>query len=120
MTTEKKPTRKGTTPLKVWCLPEEKSQVKANARAAGLSVSAYLRNVGQGYEIRGVIDHELVLQLAKINGDQGRLGGLLKLWLMNDEKLGKSDPEQMRRIIYGVLDRIVGTQAALLEIARKV
>ncbi|MDN7880068.1 conjugal transfer transcriptional regulator TraJ [Burkholderia aenigmatica] len=106
-------------PIRVWCLPEEKAQIEANARDAGLSVSSYLRNVGMGYKIQGVIDAELVGRLAKINGDQGRLGGLLKLWLTNSEKLGPHDPDQMRRVIHGVLERIVTMQSALLELARK-
>lgn len=103
-------------PIRVWCLAEEKTQIEANARKAGMSVSRYLRNVGMGYVIQGVIDAELVRQLAKINGDQGRLGGLLKLWLTNSEKLGAQDPDQMRRVIHGVLDRIIAMQSALLKL----
>ncbi|WP_408289747.1 conjugal transfer transcriptional regulator TraJ [Paraburkholderia sp. RL17-373-BIF-A] len=106
-------------PIRVWCLPEEKAQIEANARDAGLSTSRYLRNVGMGYKIKGVIDATLVRDLAKINGDQGRLGGLLKLWLTNSEKLGNEDPDHMRRVIRGVLDRINTTQSAMLELARK-
>jgi hypothetical protein len=37
--------------------------------------------------IKGVLNQALIIQLAKINADRGRLGGLLKLWLSNDEKL---------------------------------
>jgi hypothetical protein len=119
MENSEKPTRKRGRHLRVPVLPDEERAIKENADRAGLSVAAYLRNVGLGYQIRGTIDQDLILQLAKINADQGRLGGLLKLWLTNDEKLGKHDPEQMRRVIHGVLDRIIGTQGALLELARK-
>ncbi|WP_175810883.1 conjugal transfer transcriptional regulator TraJ [Burkholderia cepacia] len=114
------PTRKHGLHLRVPVLSHEEQAIKRKATAAGLSVASYLRNVGLGYEIRSVIDQEMVGQLAKINADQGRLGGLLKLWLTNDEKLGKQDPDQMRRVIDGVLDRIAGTQAALLDLVRKV
>jgi hypothetical protein len=114
------PTRKSGRHLRVPVLPEEEAAIKEKAQQAGLSVAAYLRNVGMGYTIQGVVDQEMVRKLAKINADQGRLGGLLKLWLTNDEKLGKHDPEQMRRVIHGVLDRIVGTQTALLDVVRKV
>ena len=103
-------------PIRVWCLPDEKARIEANARDAGKSVSQYLRNVGMGYKIEGVIDAKLVRQLAKINGDQGRLGGLLKLWLTNTEKLGSQDPDHMRRVIHGVLDRIVTMQGAMLKL----
>ncbi|WP_374702168.1 MULTISPECIES: plasmid mobilization protein [Burkholderia] len=102
--------RRRNQPIRVWCLQEEKAQIEANARDAGLSVSRYLRNVGMGCKIEGVIDANLVLQLAKINGDQGRLGGLLKLWLTNSGQLGSQDPENLRRVIHGVLDRITTMQ----------
>lgn len=119
MDNEVKVTRKGSTPIKVWCLPEEKASIEENASKAGMSVSMYLRNVGMGYRIKGVIDAELVLKLAKINGDQGRLGGLLKLWLTNSEKLSSQDPEQMRRVIHGVLERIVTMQIAMMDLVEK-
>lgn len=112
-------TRKASTPIKVWCLPEEKAAIETNAQRAGMSMSMYLRNVGIGYQIKGTIDQDLVLKLAKINGDQGRLGGLLKLWLTNSEKLGHHDPDQMRRVIHGVLDRIVSMQIAMLDLVKK-
>ena len=119
MDNDVKATRKGSTPIKVWCLPEEKASIEKNARKAGMSVSMYLRNVGMGYRIKGVIDAELVLKLAKINGDQGRLGGLLKLWLTNSEKLSSQNPEQIRRAIHGVLERIVTMQIAMLDLVEK-
>lgn len=84
-----------------------------------MSMSMYLRNVGIGYQIKGVIDPDLVLKLAKINGDQGRLGGLLKLWLTNSEKLRAHDPDRMRHVIQGVLDRIVSMQTAMLDLVKK-
>jgi hypothetical protein len=47
------------------------------------------------------------------------LGGLLKLWLTNSEKLSHQDPEQMRRVIYGALERIVTMQIAMLDLVTK-
>ncbi|MFM0216245.1 conjugal transfer transcriptional regulator TraJ [Paraburkholderia caledonica] len=105
-------TRKSGRHLRVPVLPDEEEAIKEMARQAGLSVAAYLRNVGMGYKIQGVIDAELVCELAKINADQGRLGGLLKLWLTNSEKLGNHDPDHLRRLIHGVLDRIITTKGA--------
>ena len=54
-----KTTRKGSPPIKVYCLPEERQQVAANARAVGLSLSTYLLNVGVGYQVRGIVDNKL-------------------------------------------------------------
>lgn len=48
-TSENKPTRKGSNPIKVYCLPEERAAIETNARRAGHSASTYLRLVGQGY-----------------------------------------------------------------------
>jgi hypothetical protein len=88
-----KTTRKASPPIKVYCLPEERQQVAANARAVGLSLSTYLLNVGVGYQVRGIVDHKQVEELARINGDLGRLGGLLKLWLTNDARTAQfGDP----------------------------
>jgi hypothetical protein len=51
-----------------------------------MSVARFLREVGQGYRVKSVVDYQQVRELARINGDLGRLGGLLKLWLSNDER----------------------------------
>ena len=81
-----RPTRKNSAPIKVCCLPGERLQIEANAQAAGLSLSAYLLKVGMGYRISGILDNNRVEELARINGDLGRLGGLLKLWLVDDPR----------------------------------
>lgn len=79
-------------------------------------MAAYLRNVGMGYRIRGIIDHTEVERLAKINGDLGRLGGLLKLWLTNDIRTAHYGES----VIRAVLDRILESQAKMLEIMKRV
>lgn len=79
-------TRRNSPPIKVYCLPREKERIEDLAKAAGMSSAAYLREVGQGYRVTGVTDYENVRKLAKVNGDLGRLGGLLKLWLTDDVK----------------------------------
>lgn len=106
--------------LRVPVLPDEEAAIKRQAAAAGLSVAAYLRNVGLGYEIRGVLDHQRVNELAKINGDLGRLGGLLKLWLTNDEKLAGYTVAEKHRLIHSLLDLIRETQGAMLEVVKKI
>lgn len=65
--------------LRVPVYPEEKKEIESLARQAGLSVACYLRDVGQGYQVKGVMDYEYVRELVRVNGDLGRLGGLLKL-----------------------------------------
>jgi hypothetical protein len=101
--------------LRVPVFPDEEQAIKAQAAAAGLSIAAYLRAVGQGYEIKGIVDHQQVEELARINGDLGRLGGLLKLWLTKDERLAQFGADQMRQTIRLVLDRIGTNQDALKQ-----
>ncbi len=94
---------------------EERRCIVNRAQEAGLSVSAYLRAVGLGKAIRPAFDHAAVLTLAKVNGDQGRLGGLLKLWLV--DRPGRGAPEsEVRRL----LDRIGALQAQLAEVVGRV
>lgn len=50
--------------MKVYCLPEEKEHIEAQAKRAGTSTARYLREVGQGYKIKGVDDCEQVRELA--------------------------------------------------------
>jgi len=101
--------------MKVFVTDAERTQIEERARIAGLSVSAYLRVAGLNQPIRSVLDHQAVCDLAKVNGDQGRLGGLLKLWLM--ERAGPGAPAtEIRRL----LDAIADIQAQLAEIAGRV
>jgi len=43
--------------------------------------SAYLRAIGLNTPTRSIVDLSAVADLAKVNGDLGRVAGLLKLWL---------------------------------------
>ena len=113
-------TRKGSTPIKVWVLPEEKELIEANAKTVGKSVSSYLRTVGIGLEVKSLLDHRAVGELAKVNADLGRLGGLLKMWLTNDEKLAIHDRTQLNQTILGVLQKIGEIQRELLERAKRI
>ncbi len=113
-------TRKKGRHLRVPVLPEEEEAIKANAKTAGLSIAAYLRNVGLGYQPRSVLDLNAIDELAKVNADLGRLGGLLKMWLKNDKKLALYEPVQIQQTILGVLDKIGKTQVELLEKVKKV
>jgi len=102
-------------PMKVFVTDAERTRIEERAKLAGLSVSAYLRAAGLRQPIRSVLDHQVVCDLAKVNGDQGRLGRLLKLWLMERPGHGASAIE-----VRCLLDRISETQAQLADIAARV
>ena len=67
--------------LTVYVSPEEYAQVAEQAGRASLSISAFVKAVCLGHEVRSTVDQDAVLALARINGDLGRLGGLLKMAL---------------------------------------
>lgn len=81
-----KQTRKNCTPIKVYCLPEEKMLIQENAETSGLSVACFVCRVAMGYQVDSIADIKQVNELSRVNADLGRLGGLLKLWLANDPR----------------------------------
>lgn len=111
-----KATRKGSPPIKVYCLPEERTAIEESARAAGMSTARYLREVGQGYRVGGVLDYHAVRELVRVNGDLGRLGGLLKLWLTDDVRTATFGEATVR----GLLDRIDATRDEMSRLMHRV
>lgn len=96
-------TRDRKRPLKVYVTPTERQAIERLAAVTRLSVSDYLRNVGLAYQPPSAFDQEAVLTLARINADQGRLGGLLKLWL--SEKPGEGAPvKDVREVLHKIED----------------
>lgn len=102
-------------PLRVVVSVAERQEIERRAAAASLSVSAYLRAAGMGATFRSATSsHEQVAALAKVNADQGRLGGLLKLWL--SERPGRG---AAARDVRALLDRISEMQGVLADAAAK-
>ena len=102
-------------PLKVTVTPAEKAIIEARAHEAGLSVASYLRASALGRQVRSALARKAASELVKVAGDQGRLGGLLKLWLVDQP--GKGAPEiEVRRL----LDRLGELQTALAEIVGRI
>jgi hypothetical protein len=109
---EKKAGRRRSQHLRVPVFPDEKNEIEENAKRAGISVARYLRDVGQGYQIKGVMDYQQVRELVRVNGDLGRLGGLLKLWLTDDVRTAKFG----EATILALLGRIEATQEEMSRI----
>ena len=102
--------------LRVPVFPEEKDEIEANAKRAGVSVARYLRDVGQGYQVKGVMDYHYVRELVRVNGDLGRLGGLLKLWLTDDPRTARFGDAT----ILALLARIEATQDEMSRLMKSV
>lgn len=99
---EFRPARREHAPIKVYCLPEERQMIASLAAATGLSLSAYLLAVGQGYLVSSRVDREQVRELALINGDLGRLGGLLKLWLTDEVRAMRHGVNDIRGLLHKI------------------
>jgi hypothetical protein len=108
--------RKDYQPIKVYCFPEERATIDQQARSTGLSKSSYLLRVGMGYPIRSIVDHHQVEELVKINGDLGRLGGLLKLWLSKETSVAGIEARTIRE----TLQKIETAQEQMLGLMQKV
>lgn len=69
-----------------------------------------------GYRPKNILENRCAEELAKINGDLGRLGGLLKLWLNNVERTaGLGEPT-----IRALLSKITEAQGSMDEVMRKI
>jgi len=90
--------RRKVPPIKVWVTDTEKAELTERAAQAGLSLSAYMLAAGLNHPIRSVYDLRAVADLGKVNGDLGRVAGLLKLWLA--EKRGQgAHPVAVERLM---------------------
>ena len=105
--------------LKVRVRADEAEAIQNQARAVGMPVTAYLRAVGMGYQPRAVVDRDRIDEMLRVNGDLGRLGGLLKLFLSDDAKLSRFDSGQVRKVILITLRRIEETQSELRTVVKR-
>jgi hypothetical protein len=118
---ERKPAKRkitaprGKRPINVWVTADERQRIERLAAATSLPVSVYLRTLGLGYEPKSILDAERVGDLLKACGDLGRLGGLLKLWLV--DRPGEGAPvEDVRALLQAIgdlRDQIVDKVAAV-------
>lgn len=108
--------RKRTQHLRVPVFPEEKSVIEQQAATARVSVARYLREVGQGYVLKSTVNLDAVQQMAQINGDLGRLGNLLELFVRKDPRTAAYSANT----IAGLLLRIKAQQEELGRVMRSV
>lgn len=104
-------------PLKVYCLEGERDAIEKNAGSAGLSVSRFLRAVGIGYRVANRIDQAAVKNLSRVSADLGRMGGLLKALMTNDERFDGHTGKELQRLTQAAVGEILDTQRRLRAIA---
>ena len=69
--------------LRTYLTPEEHAQIKASANKAGLSLSTFSKRVCLGFSVPSLEHQEARIELRRLKGDLGRLGGLVKQALAN-------------------------------------
>lgn len=74
--------RRDANPIKVRVDDGELQTISDNAKACGLSIPEFLRRLGKGHVPQGKLDQMHIRELCAVAGDLGRVGGLLKLWLV--------------------------------------
>ena len=65
-------------PVMTYLTPEEYGNVEANRKRAGLSRSKYLRAMSQGQQIKSLEHEQERMELRRLKGEIGQIGGLLK------------------------------------------
>lgn len=111
-------TRERQKPLKVYVSPKERQKILALAKECRLPPSAYLRRIGLGYQPKSSVDREAIHELAKISADQGRLGGLLKLWL-SEKKGERASVRHVRTVLHDIEQLQTTIAKLLMEEARR-
>jgi hypothetical protein len=101
-------------PIKVYVSDTERKRIEAIAQQTRKSPSALMRDLALGFEPRSVFDKEAMQELIRLHGDQGRLGGLLKLWLVEKKGEGTSASN-----VREVLQQIESLQIELAKIVMK-
>lgn len=81
---------------------EDKEIISENARKCNLTVGEYLRQVGCGYTPKNNEHLERIHDLIIVNGDLGRLGGLLKLWLTDQLKVSYYHRKGIVRLLHEI------------------
>lgn len=120
-TTDDPETLKTAKCIRVPALRKDKETIEANAKAVGLSTAEFLRRLGLGFEPPSTLDFEAVADLAKVNADQGRLGGLLKLWLTDDAKFRDfADQRGVRGSVLTLLQQIGESQKTLQRVMQRI
>lgn len=98
-------------PIKVYVSASERAEIEHRASAVKLAPSTFMRSLALGFEPTSAFDKVAIKTLIKLHADQGRLGGLLKLWLTEKQGEGMN-----ARNVRSVLQQIESLQLELAQI----
>ncbi|MFC1185398.1 hypothetical protein ACFGXE_10620 [Pasteurella multocida] len=106
--------------LKVCLSKSDKKDIREKAESLGMTASTFLRNVGLGFRPTSSLDQDAILELAKINSAQSRLGNLMALALKNPEKMSLYGDKDVASKIDELIDKISELQISMLSIVSDV
>ena len=102
--------------MKIYVTPEENEQIILESKRFSLSLSAYVRRICLG-EVLPARDYQhAVRDMLRINADLGRLGGLFKLWLGDENRQAKEQTSEIRFLLREIDTRQRELKAAILRI----
>lgn len=81
--------------LRTYLTPEEYAQIRASANKAGLSLSTFSKRVCLGFSVPSLEHQAARIELRRLKGDLGRLGGLVKQTLA-----GGADRQMVHRLLH--------------------
>ncbi|MFT9067230.1 MAG: hypothetical protein ABF420_04195 [Acetobacter syzygii] len=89
----------------------EKEAIERTARQVRLPASTLMRNLALGHSPPSRVDQETFLELFSLRGDLGRLGGLLKLWLVD-----RPDAVVPNKVVREALTEILERQGQVADL----
>lgn len=98
--------RRDEPPICVWCTPEERALLQSYADSAGLSVSAFMRQVGVGTQPRSIMDFTQAMALNKAGTDMSRLADKLEGHLFGIHPLPRDELSALIREIGVAVDQM--------------
>lgn len=99
--------------VKVMVTPYEKARIAGNAKACGMTMSSYARTLLNGSIPLSVNDLKDMKEVFRLHADLGRMGGLMKMLLTNDERLNDMGRDMATVTIDNILLDIRATQDLL-------
>lgn len=79
--------------------PQEWASIEDLADTCSLSVPGFMRQMALGYTPKSTLDQQAVIEMAQVNGDMGRVVGILKLWLTTESKKDEAFAHNIPRLI---------------------
>ncbi len=99
--------------VKVMVTPYEKARIAGSAKACGMTMSRYARTLLNGNIPLPTNDLQDMKEVFRLHADLGRLGGLMKMLLTNDERLNDMGRDMATVTIDNILLDIRATQDVL-------